>query len=110
VIHYREVLDGAAQVIEQTKDGEAVAVQTDGQTYLGGWLDETALARVLRRACDAANVETVDLPDGARIRDTGEERFYFNYTAEHIEIEGINLPPAGIHRVKRQSKPAGPTQ
>jgi beta-galactosidase len=110
VIHYREVLEGAAQVIEQTKDGDAVAVQTDGQTYLGGWLDETALARVLRRACDAANVETIDLPDGVRIRDTGEERFWFNYTTKPVEIEGINLPPAGIHRVKRQAKPAGPTQ
>ncbi|MHA6326120.1 beta-galactosidase [Roseivivax sp. CAU 1753] len=95
---YREVLQGSAQVAERTTDGSVVAV-TDGHlTYLGAWLDPGALRRVIRQACDIAKIETVDLPDGLRIRDCGNERFWFNYASEPMVFEGMRLEPAGVCR------------
>jgi beta-galactosidase len=98
VISYREVLAGSAEVIERTSLGDPVAMRTGQQTYVGGWLDDIALRRVLLRACDDAGIQTRALPDGVRIRETAQERFWFNYTASKVELDDIMLEPAGVYR------------
>ena len=48
--------------------------------------------------CDAEDIATTDLPDGLRQRDTGSERFLFNYSDSEISFEGKRIEPAGVLR------------
>lgn len=98
VVHYREHLQGDATVVEQTMDGAAVAMCQGNVTYLGAWLDQPAMRRLLARACDQAGITTMTLPDGLRVRDCGGERFWFNYGAEPVTFDGLSLAPAGVLR------------
>jgi len=56
---------------------------------------------VFARACDDAGIETLDLPEGVRIRDTETERFWFNYETEAQMVEGRALPACGLKREAR---------
>ena len=60
-ILYREVLEGEADILEQTEQGGPVVMAHGRLRYVGAWLDQTALTRVLRAACEAAGVETRDM-------------------------------------------------
>jgi beta-galactosidase len=93
---YREVLEGAAEVIETTEAGAPVLMGGDRLAYLGGWLDEAAMIRVLGAACDRAGIVTQQMPAGVRCRDTATERFWFNYGAEPASVNGMTLPAAGV--------------
>lgn len=100
--HYREVLEGSAEVVESIKDsGAAVAMSEGNNTYVGAWLDQTALRRVIGRACAIAGINTMELPDGVRVRDCGTERFWFNYTAGPVVFDGQTLETAGVCRQTR---------
>ncbi|MEH6523204.1 beta-galactosidase [Sulfitobacter sp.] len=98
VILYREILEGSAQTILETQAGQSVAVRSGHQTYVGGWLDDISLNDLLRSVCERAGIATLDLPDGVRVRDTGQERFWFNYTAEEVSCHGVTLEAAGVRR------------
>ena len=100
VLDYREVLEGSANTVEETGTGDPVVMSKDHQTYVGGLLDENAFRRVLMEACERAKINVVDLPKGLRIRATATEVFWFNYTTELVNFEGIELAPAGIYRSK----------
>ncbi len=74
------------------------AATSAGQlNYLGGWPDDTALTRILMRACAAEGIETDPLPEGLRRRDTATHRFLFNYNPVPAEWGGVSIPPAGVH-------------
>ena len=47
-------------------------------------------------------METLDLPDGLRVRDTARHRFVFNYAPEPQEWNGVTIPAAGVHWEERQ--------
>ncbi|MFZ5961413.1 beta-galactosidase [Thalassococcus sp. BH17M4-6] len=104
VIRWLEELEGNANVVLLAKDGAPVAMSTGRVTYMGGWGDAETLHRLLGDLCRRAGLATMNLPDGLRLRDTGAERFWFNYGAEPLEFEGISLPAAGV---LRQPRPAG---
>ncbi|MEH6832528.1 MAG: beta-galactosidase, partial [Sulfitobacter sp.] len=99
VICYREVLEGSADVVLQAATGEPVAMCSGNQTYLGGWLDDATLDQFVLTTCAAAQIETLTMPEGVRIRTTGSERFWFNYTDQNVACHGIELEPAGVLRV-----------
>jgi beta-galactosidase len=101
VINYRDVVVGGATPVLTTTNGDPVAMRTGTQTYLGGWLDEAALQVFLREACNTAGITTIDLPDGVRIRDTGSERFWFNYNADAVTCHGHTIAAAGVIRETR---------
>jgi beta-galactosidase len=101
VINYRDVLCGGATPMLTTANGDPVAMRTGRQTYLGGWLDETALQVFLCEICGTAGIETINLPDGVRIRDTGSERFWFNYNAATVTCHGHTIAAAGMIREAR---------
>ena len=102
VTGYREILEGTAEPLEETADGEPVVVAQGKLRYVGGWLDRTALERVVRDACDAAKVEYLpDLPRGVRLRDTGRERFWFNHDAEERRVGDLTLAPVSVLREDR---------
>ena len=101
VVGYLEVLEGAARVEERSTAGEPVVMATGRTHYLGGWLDETALRRVIARACAAAGIDILSLPEGLRRRNTGAERFWFNYSTEERKVAGRTLPPLSVLRETR---------
>ncbi|WP_071673345.1 beta-galactosidase [Nioella nitratireducens] len=95
---WREELEGAEEVILATaEDGQPVAMRAGHVTYLGGWLDEAALIRLLSAALQETGVKTVAMPEGLRQRQAGGIRFLINYGAEPVTFEGVTLPPAGVH-------------
>ena len=106
VRHYREMLESPTTRVEQTTYGDPVVMAQDNITYVGGCLDHTALVRVCKRLCQKANIETLELPDGVRIRDTQLERFWFNYNANPQQVPikggiGKSLAPISILREPR---------
>ncbi len=104
VICYREVLEGSAEVVLQSETGEPVAMRQDNQTYLGGWLDDATLDRFVLQACAAAQIDTLPMPEGVRVRTTGTERFWFNYTGQTVACYGLQLEPAEVQRVTLVSR------
>ena len=102
VTGYREILEGAAEPLERTVDGEAVVVSQGKLRYVGAWLDQTALRRIVRVACEAAGVDCLpDLPRGVRLRDTGRERFWFNHDVEEHRVGDLTLAPVSVLRQSR---------
>ena len=93
-----ERLEGGATVLETTHTGAPVLVAEGKLHYLGAWLDQPALRRVLGELCRASGLETLDLPDGVRRRDTGTERFWFNYDNEDHLVGGLAIPAVGFVR------------
>ncbi|WP_298258631.1 beta-galactosidase [uncultured Litoreibacter sp.] len=101
ITRYRDVMEGGAEVVENTLDGQAAVLMSDRMTYVAGWLDAKAMQRVLRRVCDQAGVETQVLPEGIRCRRTGRELFWFNHTTEVVDVAGLILDPTSVKRIPR---------
>ena len=101
VHRWREELEGSTEVALRLADGRALMMRAGAVRYLGGWPDEAALARILRDACAEVGVETIDLPEGVRVRDAGTRRFWFNYGPEAVTAAGRRLPPAGVRWEER---------
>jgi beta-galactosidase len=97
LVNWREKLEGGAEVVEVAEDGWPALVAAGKLHYLGGWPDETALSRILMRACAAEGIECDPLPEGLRRRDTDTHRFLFNYNPVPAEWGGVSIPPAGVH-------------
>lgn len=95
---YREVLDTGAEVLESTTDGQAVVVAQGRLIYVAGFLDRDAMRRLITMASDRAGLETLDLPESVRCRDTGDERFWFNYGTQTEDADGRALPPLSVTR------------
>lgn len=102
LLHWREKLEGSAQVVESATDGWPALVAVGGLHYLAGWPDDEAFARILMRLCAIAGIETDPLPEGLRRRDTRSMRFFFNYNAVPVEWAGQTIPPAGVWWQKHQ--------
>jgi len=96
---YLEELEGAAEALLTTEAGEPVAVSTTGVTYLGGWLDSKAMDRLVSEIARRAELTTIQMPEGIRMRETATERFLFNHTTETVVHQGHELPPAGVVRI-----------
>ena len=98
VTGYREILEGPAHVVAQSDDGQPVAVQHNTLTYVAAWLDQDGWRQLLRPACAARNIPVFELPTAVRIRDTGTERFWFNFDTTAHDISGLILPPISVTR------------
>lgn len=98
VLRYLEELDTGSPVILSTEQGAAVAVSNGKLTYCGGWLDSTALDRLIAIVGEAAGLGLRTLPEGVRTRRTATEEFWFNYNSFPVETEVGLLPAAGVVR------------
>ena len=101
VLHWAETLEGAAETVLTHTDGSPFMVRGDQMHYISGWPDAALWDRVIETLALACGVETRKMPEGVRIRDTADYRFYFNYGATACQIDGIELPPAGVHWTSR---------
>lgn len=99
VTGWLEQLEGTAPAVLTSEDGAVVAQRAGHVTYMGGWGDAAALHRLLSELCDLAGLETLDLPEGVRVRDTGTERFWFNHAPHPVDTVAGTLPVAGVRRV-----------
>ncbi|MEV8468528.1 beta-galactosidase [Fluviibacterium sp. DFM31] len=98
---YRDVLETSAEILVRTEAGEAALVAQGQILYSAGWFDPSAMMRVMRLACLRAGIDTMDLPGGVRCRDTGTERFWFNYDTETHVVAGMTLDPVSVTRAHR---------
>jgi len=96
VRHWLERLEGGAEVMEATAEGDPVLVRAGRTLYLGGWPDDDAFRRILRRACARTGIAVTDLPAGLRLRDTAALRFAINYAPEPVSFAGRTIPAAGV--------------
>ena len=94
--NYKEMLVGNLSVVEETITGEPAIVSFGNFIYLMGWLDDIALERIIISSLDKANINYVKLPHGVRVRETENERFWFNYSRTEKELPLKNLKPGGV--------------
>ncbi|KIC51125.1 beta-galactosidase [Tateyamaria sp. ANG-S1] len=100
VSRYLEQLEGGGAVVMRTDEGAPVAVRCAPHvTYMGGWGDDAVHMRLIKTLLPG--LETERMPEGVRRRDTGTERFWFNYSDRPVQVEGQELPAAGVLRVAR---------
>ena len=100
ILGYREELESTELLVLQEETGRAVAVGNNRRIYVGGWLDTTGW-KTLFRDLLKDDYALFDLPEGVRLRDTGRERFWFNYDVIEHEIEGVVLPPISVTRLEK---------
>lgn len=101
VVGYREELETTCEIVLSDESGEAVAVRQNNLTYVGGWGDAGMLDRLVRDIALRARLETLDLPRGVRVRDTGTERFWFNHNPHAINSPAGTIEAAGVLRTIR---------
>lgn len=101
VCHYSEVLKGEANIRVCTEDGAPIWMGQGNLSYLGAWLDQTGWKAVIAELCKTAALEVLNLPDGLRLRDCGNERFWFNYGTESVTAHSVTVPAAGVLRQNR---------
>ncbi|MGV6840235.1 MAG: beta-galactosidase [Planktomarina sp.] len=105
VIGYREVLEGDAEAILHTDDGAPVCVANGHVTYVGAWLDQKGWQNLLGPICLQNAIPTIDLPDCVRVRETGAERFWFNFDTAPRTVQGMDLPPISVTRQEIMGEP-----
>lgn len=106
---WRECLEtgGGAEVLERTRDGLPALLRQGRLHYLAGWPDEDAIRTLLGRIAKDAGFAVRHLPDGLRVRESGNLVFVFNYGEEGVVLSahGIEgkmllgeptLPPSGV--------------
>lgn len=98
---YREFLDHDCAVIETTDDGEAALVTQNNLSYLAGWPDQDALRRILGDQAHRAGLQTQQLPDGLRCRETGNDIFWFNYDNQTHQFDGRTFDPLSVTRMAK---------
>ncbi len=101
VIGWCEELEGTAETVLSLDSGRPIAMRHGRVTYMGGWGDDEALDRLVEDISALVGLETLDLPIGVRVRDTGAERFWFNYSNQSVETPVGEIPAAGVLRVSR---------
>lgn len=101
VTGYREELDGTAEPLFTDAEGGAVAVREGHVAYVGGWGDDVLLDRLVADICARAGIETLALPRGVRVRDTGAERFWFNHNPHGVDTAVGQIAAAGCVRTAR---------
>ena len=98
--NYREILETKGDVLLETDDNNPVLVRQDNSYYLAAFLDPIAWQRVFKTICEEIGLETIELPEGVRIRDTKTERFWFNYDEiEHEISPQLKLNPISVVRI-----------
>ncbi|MGL4414447.1 beta-galactosidase [Roseinatronobacter monicus] len=95
-VHWVEDVEGTAPVMLRRADGQAALVGNGPVAYLAGWPQEDTLHAILYNLCNTHRIETLDLPDALRKRDTDTLRFWFNHGAHPIVWNGQEIPAAGV--------------
>jgi len=77
-----EHLEGSADVLETTSQGQPAIFAAGGLHYSAGWPDTEAMDRILRAHLAKAGLSVREMPDGLRLRETPTHRVWINYSEE----------------------------
>ena len=104
--HWLEHVETRLAAEEVLADGRGVVFKSGACRYLAGWPDARLLRRLLTHMATEAGLDTVELPEGLRLRRTAQYTFAFNYANHENTIPGgegnqyqlgsATLPPAGV--------------
>ncbi|MGU9963068.1 MAG: beta-galactosidase [Candidatus Halichondribacter symbioticus] len=101
---WMEDLATKATVIEATVDDSAVVVGQDGgqdkRFYIGAWLDDTALIRVLTDMAKHAGITTEPMPEGLRKRHTAWGDMLVNYNDYDVDFNGMCVKACDVLNIK----------
>ena len=75
----------------KSEDNQPLLVRQNNRFYLGGWPDDALLDALVDRMTAEANLTTHALPDGLRIRRSGDHLFVFNYGDEPVDLEALGI-------------------
>ncbi len=84
-----------SNVIEETQDGAPILAGGQGRYYLGAWLDDMAMKRIMAQLAKEAGLTIKDMPEGVRQRQAGSKTLLVNYNAHEITFGEYKIPPAG---------------
>ncbi|MCF4098132.1 beta-galactosidase [Maritalea mediterranea] len=99
--YWFEHIEGEVTPILNTEDGRPAIVEKDNLIYCAGWLDETALFNFVGALLGAVDIPIEHLPDGLRRRETSDHVVYLNYAPIAISHRDAEIPPAGVHFVRK---------
>lgn len=86
-IRWRETVETqGAQTLGIFENGEPALVAANNHLYLACWPDEKLLKPVTKLAVGKAKLETIQLPEGVRLRRRGKLVFAFNYGSKPWKI------------------------
>lgn len=88
-------LGNACQVLESCIDGRPAVLRQSNLVYLCGWPDDQLMAQLMKIFTDEAELATVELPDGVRMRRRGETIFVFNYGDDTVDMADLGLDDLG---------------
>jgi beta-galactosidase len=97
LLHWREKIEGGAEVVERATDGWPALLRAGGIHYLAGWPEDAVLDRMLVALCKTQGIGVEVLPEGLRRRDSDTHRFWFNYNPFAVDWDGVTIPAAGVH-------------
>jgi len=80
----------------RTDQGQPLLISSNNHHYLCGWPDEKLAKTLYSRVLAAADIDTLELPEGVRLRETLSHRFWFNYNATPCRAGNLELQPAGV--------------
>lgn len=102
------VADEGAEILRQSEDGFPALLRQGGLHYLAGWPDDALMGAVLSDLAKEAGLTTRDLPEGLRLRRSGDLTVALNYDDAPVDLgaHGIEandfmlgeslLPPSGV--------------
>ncbi len=106
---WKESVESAAEIMAQHTDGSPAMLRAENAVYLPVWPHSELLSAALESAIRKLGWQSLEMPDGLRIRRCGELTFAFNYgetvnlTAHEIMPENakllygtVDLPRAGV--------------
>ena len=93
---YFELIEGDFEIIRETVDEKPAVVKVENYYISNGCLDQRALYDLIGEICSMLDIETIDLPEGVRVRDTQSERFWFNYGPQSATVCGREIASAGV--------------
>lgn len=106
IARWLDHVEGDAEPELTAMDGTVACWRNGKARYLASWPQGALLDEVITRACGDAGIATTPLPEGLRIRRTGNYLFAFNYSAGKIALpdafEGEvmigarTMPPASV--------------
>lgn len=103
ISHWLEHLDTSAEPELVAADGTIASWRHGRTRYLGTWPVPELASNILAAAAHDAGLQTVELPDGLRLRRAGARLFAFNYAAIPCQ-----LPPEIGGTVVLGSRCVGP--
>ena len=86
----------ASNVWLATTEGHPAVIREQSSTYLCGWPSDKLLKSILVDTMNELCIDYLDLPEGLRVRETQEYRFWFNYDSKPCTYLDKTIGPADV--------------